>query len=154
MWNRILVTGFVVAALANPVFAETEDAGPLAVGNQAQGGVVCAAKNAAGGPQMIEIEATDANAAVLGTAGPDKLVGTSGPDVFKGGGGADRILGKGGNDSACGGGGKDMLKGKGGRDKLFGEGGTDDLRGGKGKDSCNGGPGKDASRSCEKRKSI
>ena len=85
------------------------------------------------------------NAAVIGTAGDDKLVagaignavvdGGAGNDVILGGNGADKLTGGDGNDRITAGAGNDVVLAGAGNDSLDGGLGADRLEGGAGNDS-------------------
>ncbi|MCR8726834.1 M10 family metallopeptidase, partial [Frigidibacter sp. ROC022] len=98
------------------------------------------------------LEGSDHDDRLGGTAGDNMLKGGAGDDVLRGKGGNDTLYGGAGdddlrtddgNDSLYGGDGNDSLLGLGGTDQLWGEDGADYLYGGRGDDTLYGGEGDD-----------
>jgi hypothetical protein len=82
----------------------------------------------------VDINGTNADETLTGTAEADKIVGGQGNDVLNGLEAADKVYGGQGNDYANGGAGSDEVYGDNGSDTLFGSGGSDNVFGGDGND--------------------
>ncbi len=102
--------------------------------------------------QGFDLDGTDGNDEILGTAvtdridgkaGNDRLVAKAGDDTIIGGAGRDDIDAGGGDDVVQGGEDADVVDGGAGNDAISGEHGNDLLKGGQGADSVYGGAGED-----------
>ena len=94
-------------------------------------------------PTAVTLAGNNANNALDGTDGADRIVGNGGNDVIRGFGGTDCINGGSQNDILDGGPDDDNIAGEGGNDVIFGGAGNDHLNGGSNDDVIAGGEGDD-----------
>ncbi len=92
---------------------------------------------------MGQIQGTNKNDTLSGTAGVDKIYGYDGDDIIYAKDGDDEAYGGAGNDTLYGGEGNDRLGGGTGDDIIYGGTGNDILYGGEGSDILYGGTGDD-----------